>query len=54
MQIRFHAALKGVVTAILMIGIALAVYYSGQPASSPFPYLIYAIYTLGITRTLLA
>jgi len=54
MQIRLHAALKGVITALLMIGIALAVYYSGQPASSPFQYLIYVIYALGITWTLLA
>ena len=51
---RITAALKGVITAILMIAIALAVYYSDLPADSYIQYLIYIIYALGMIWTLLA
>ena len=53
MQIRLTPALKGVITGLLMISISLGVYYSGQPASSPFQYLIYVVYGLGVIWTLL-
>jgi len=47
-------AIKGVITACGMIAIALITYYAGLPPSSPFQYLIYALYALGITWTLIA
>jgi hypothetical protein len=51
---KISPALKGTITAALMIGIALAIYYSGMPASSPLQYLIYAVYGLGIVWTIVA
>lgn len=47
-------AIKGVITAVLMMGIVLITYYSGMPANSPFQYLIYAFYALGIVWTIVA
>lgn len=41
-------AIKGSITAITMIAIALITYYSGLPANSAFQYLVYAAYALGI------
>jgi hypothetical protein len=46
--------IKGVITAIVMITITLITYYSGLPANSPFQYLIYAVYAIGIIWTLIA
>lgn len=47
-------AIKGIITAIVMMIIVLITYYSGMPADSPFQYLIYVAYALGITWTLVA
>jgi uncharacterized membrane protein YraQ (UPF0718 family) len=47
-------AVKGVITAALMISVVLITYYSGMPANSPFQYLIYAFYALGIVWTIVA
>jgi MFS family permease len=46
--------LKGTITAVAMITVALVTYYSGLPPESPFQYLVYALYALGITWTLIA
>ena len=54
MHIRLVPALKGVITAIIMMGIALGVYYADLPADSVIQYMIYAIYALGIIWTLTA
>lgn len=51
---KLSPAIKGVITASLMIAISLITYYSGLPANSPFQYLIYAVYALGITWTVVA
>ena len=45
--------LKGVITAIIMIGISVAAYY-GLPANSPLHYLVFAAYAAGIIWTLTA
>lgn len=39
---------------MIMIGIALAVYYSNLPPDSTVQYLIYAVYAMGIVWTLIA
>ena len=54
MSPRILPAIKGAITGLLMIGIVLAVYYSGQPSDSNIQYLIYAVYGVGIIWTLLA
>ena len=51
---KLSPAIKGIITASIMIAIALITYYSGLPANSPFQYLIYAVYALGITWTVIA
>jgi glucan phosphoethanolaminetransferase (alkaline phosphatase superfamily) len=48
------AAIKGLITGIIMIGIALAVYYSGQPPGSSLQYFIYAVYAVGIVWAIVA
>lgn len=47
-------AIKGIITASVMIIIVFITYYSGMPANSPFQYLIYLAYVLGLTWTILA
>lgn len=49
---KFTPAIKGLITASGMIAIALVTYYSGMQADSPFQYLIYAVYALGISWTI--
>lgn len=51
---KLSPAIKGVITASVMIAISLITYYSGLPPNSPFQYLIYAVYALGITWTVVA
>ena len=53
MHIRITAGLKGIITAFVMIGIALGVYYANLSPDSFFQYLIYAVYILGILWTLI-
>jgi uncharacterized protein YozE (UPF0346 family) len=47
-----NATKKGLITGLIMIGMSLAIYYSGQPFDSPLQYLIYAVYAGGIIWTL--
>lgn len=51
---KLKPAIKGLITAVAMIAIALITYYSGLPPGSPFQYLIYALYAIGIVWTLAA
>lgn len=47
-------ALKGLITGILMILVALASFYGNLDADSPVQYVIYALYAGGIAWTILA
>lgn len=47
-------AMKGLITACLMIIISLITYYSNLPADSPFQFLIYAVYAIGMVWLLIA
>lgn len=47
-------AIKGLIAAIIMIAIALVTYYSGMAANSPFQFLIYAVYAIGVVWTTIA
>jgi hypothetical protein len=51
---KMTSSIKGLITATIMIAIALVTYYSGLPANSPFQYMIYAVYAIGIIWTLIA
>ena len=50
---KISPALKGLITAALMIGVILGIYYSGKDADPKLQYLVYALYALGIAWTLL-
>lgn len=54
MQIKFTAPLKGLITAIVMISVFLGIYYSGKDADDRLQYLIYFIYAMGITWSVVA
>jgi len=43
-----NATKKGLITGLLMIGLSLLLYYTGQPFDSSFQYLIYIVYAAGI------
>lgn len=45
--------IKGIITAIVMIGVSIATFYS-LPESSPLHYIVFAIYATGIIWTLVA
>ena len=47
-------AIKGAITAIAMIAVFLGIYYSGKDADTRLQYLVYILYALGITWTLVA
>lgn len=51
---RISAALKGLITAALMVAVFLGIYYSGKNADARLQYLVYIFYALGITWTILA
>lgn len=46
------ATKKGLIAGVLMIGLSLLFYYTGQPVDSPFQYLIYVVYIAGIIWTI--
>lgn len=50
---KISPALKGFITAALMIAVFLGVYYSGKNADPRLQYLVYIFYALGIAWTLL-
>ncbi len=47
-------AIKGIITAALMIAIVFITFYANMPADSPFQYLVYALYAVGIVWTIVA
>lgn len=51
---RIIPALKGLITAALMIAVFLGLYYAGKNADARLQYLVYILYALGITWTVVA
>ena len=51
---KFSAAIKGLITSILMIAIFLVAYYLFPKANSEIQYLVYIIYALGIVWSVIA
>ena len=51
---RISSALKGLITAALMIAVFLVIFYSGKNADARLQYLVYILYALGIAWTILA
>lgn len=49
----FSPALKGLISAILMVAIVLVLFYTKQPGNSSLHYLPYAVYALGIIWSLM-
>lgn len=47
-----NATKKGFITGLVMIGISLGIFYSGQPFDSPLQYVIYVVYAGGIVWTI--
>jgi hypothetical protein len=47
-----NATKKGLITGLVMMGISLAIFYSGQPFDSSLQYLIYVVYAGGIVWTI--
>src|SRR5688572_28236375 len=54
MQRTIPPALKGLITALLMIAVVLIIYYGGRSMDPRLQYLIYVLYAGGIIWTLLA
>ncbi|HWR32443.1 MAG TPA: DUF4199 domain-containing protein [Chitinophagaceae bacterium] len=54
MPVKLAPAVKGIITAFIMIAIALWVYYADLPPDSAIQYLIYLAYASGILWTLIA
>ena len=54
MDIKFPPVVKGLLTAALMIGVILGIYYAGKNADTRLQYLVYILYALGIVWTVVA
>lgn len=52
MLTNLNATHKGLIGGVLMIGLSLAFYYSGQPFDSPLQYIIYVVYAAAIVWTI--
>jgi hypothetical protein len=48
---KLDATKKGLITGLIMIGLSLAIFYTGQPFDSPLQYIIYIVYAAGIIWT---
>jgi Protein of unknown function (DUF4199) len=46
------ASKKGIIAGLIMIGLSLAIFYTGQPFDSPLQYVIYIVYAAGIIWTI--
>lgn len=53
MQIKFSPAIKGLITAALMIAFFLIIYQASRGSGSSLQYLVYGVYGAGIIWTLL-
>lgn len=51
---KISPAIKGIITAILMIGMTLMIYNQGENTDTRLQYLVYVIYAIGIVWTLVA
>ena len=51
---KFSPAIKGLITAALMIAVFLAIYYLYKDADARIQYLVYILYALGIIWTVIA
>ncbi|MGQ0737747.1 MAG: DUF4199 domain-containing protein [Bacteroidota bacterium] len=54
MSIRISPALKGLITAVIMVAVFLVAFKTNRESGSSLQYIVYGIYGLGITWTLLA
>ena len=54
MSQKITPALKGLITGLLMLAVALFLYYTKQPFDSGLQYLVYIIYAAGIVWTLIS
>jgi hypothetical protein len=54
MQIKLRPAIKGLITAVVMIAVFLCIYYAGEDADAWLQYLVYILYALGIAWTVVA
>lgn len=54
MQLKFSPAIKGLITAMLMVTTFLFIYYKGIDADARWQYLVYLIYAMGIFWTLIS
>jgi hypothetical protein len=54
MQIKLVPAIKGLITAALMIAVFLYIYKQGENAPGGLQYIVYSVYGMGIMWTLLA
>jgi uncharacterized membrane protein YraQ (UPF0718 family) len=52
MKLKLSPLLIGVITAAVMIGVAMFIFYSNQPESSLVQYLVYIVYGIGIVLAL--
>jgi hypothetical protein len=51
---KITSTVKGLITGLIMLSTALALYYSKVPPQSNYHYLVYAVYALGISWTLIS
>lgn len=51
---KISPAIKGIITAVLMIGIILFIYKMGKNVDTRLQYAVYALYAVGIVWTLVA
>lgn len=51
---KISPAIKGMITVAIMISVFLGIFYAGKDTDTRFQYLVYIIYALGISWTVLA
>lgn len=49
---KLDATKKGIIAGLIMIGLSLVIFYSGQPFDSPLQFVIYIVYAAGIIWTI--
>lgn len=54
MQIKLSPAIKGLITAVIMIAVFLGIYSLGKDADARLQYFVYILYALGIAWTVVA
>lgn len=51
---KISPAIKGIITAVIMVAIILLIYNNGKGADTRLQYLVYAIYAIGIVWTMVS